>query len=385
MEDHFGTTGLCLPIHFQILSVWKETLEQPIPSVLTSFFECGGSPLLAERMLDAVAAETGHRVSMDTFARNPTIAGLSDALIDRIDLREIVEVQEGRGETPLFYFHGDIMGGGFYARPLAEELGSDWPFYSVPMPPVSRRQVNSVEEIASRYCERLRELRPSDSYAIGGFSLGATIAYEVARQLAESGNNVCAVILIDPDLPSAAEQVCLRMINSRPRDFAARVGAFTTCYSKLERLHYLWHSPWHVKADFISRKGAKMVRGPENVDAQEETIDVARDPWRLDVFQYLVTAYQLKPFEGPVAMMLTEPQVKARPKLARKWHRAAPRLTVHPVPGSHMTVITTRRTALVSGMRKVLLRNIAATRRAAADSIEEEENTLSLGRTGSTA
>ena len=55
----------------------------------------------------------------------------------------------------------------------------------------------SVEEASSIYLRKIRTIQPEGPYIFGGWSAGAALAYEVARQLLDQGETVLGLILID--------------------------------------------------------------------------------------------------------------------------------------------------------------------------------------------
>ncbi len=57
--------------------------------------------------------------------------------------------------------------------------------------------LSSIEEIAAYYIQLITDRQPVGPYSVGGFSLGGVIAFEMARQLKDSGNEVHLVALID--------------------------------------------------------------------------------------------------------------------------------------------------------------------------------------------
>src|SRR5687767_3758395 len=107
-----------LAIHFQLLEVWEKLLGKRPGGIDESFFDVGGDSLLLARMMEEVERATGKYVSIVRFVENPTIRHLADCLVAEISNDdEVALIQRGEpGRTPLFYFHGDVLGGGFYAR-----------------------------------------------------------------------------------------------------------------------------------------------------------------------------------------------------------------------------------------------------------------------------
>ncbi len=61
----------------------------------------------------------------------------------------------------------------------------------------------SIEEMAAGYIRHIRKARPNGPYHVGSWSMGVSIAYEIARQLKETGDDAGLLILLDqgPDYP----------------------------------------------------------------------------------------------------------------------------------------------------------------------------------------
>jgi thioesterase domain-containing protein len=309
-----------------------------------------------------VAREIDQTPSAEEFLRQPTIAALADAMLELHDHQDVFEVQQGNGAVPFFFFHGDILGGGFYARTLARQLGPERPVYILPPARVTKDSTTTIEEIASERCRQIRRVRPHGPYMIGGFCISGLVAYEVARQLVEGGEEVPSVVLVDPELPTRVERMCLRALERAQRRGAepyAMMERFTTMNQKLARLQDVWHSPLREKLEFVLGNAKKLLRrgnGHSNHSSgnESQSPDVTRDGWRLDVFQWIATTYKLKPYPGRVTILITEEQQKARPSLVRSWTRMVSELRVRTLPGRHMTAITTCQAELAARIKMEL-------------------------------
>ncbi len=84
-------------------------------------------------------------------------------------------------------------------RELARRLGEDQPFYGLQAqgldgcnPPLA-----TIEEMATLYAKEIRRFQPHGPYLIGGYCMGGTLAYEVARQLRASGEEISLLALFD--------------------------------------------------------------------------------------------------------------------------------------------------------------------------------------------
>src|SRR5690606_33476167 len=61
----------------------------------------------------------------------------------------------------------------------------------------------TVEETASNYLAELRKVQPAGPYHLCGYSFGGVVAYEMARQLADDGERIEFLGLVDTENPSA--------------------------------------------------------------------------------------------------------------------------------------------------------------------------------------
>ncbi len=57
--------------------------------------------------------------------------------------------------------------------------------------------LRTVEEIADSYIAALRTVQPHGPYAIGGWSFGGFVAFEIARRLRAAGEDVTRLVLLD--------------------------------------------------------------------------------------------------------------------------------------------------------------------------------------------
>src|SRR6267378_3914955 len=93
---------------------------------------------------------------------------------------------------------------------MANELASVCPYYEgLRFPGVDGKEPPSIhtEEIANRLIGQVHEIRPEGPYALCGFSFGGIVAYEMARQMWDQGNDIETLILWDA---STWESECQR-------------------------------------------------------------------------------------------------------------------------------------------------------------------------------
>ncbi|MEW2446436.1 amino acid adenylation domain-containing protein [Streptomyces parvulus] len=186
--------------------MWTEILGIPEVGVHDDFFDVGGHSLLAVRLSAAVREEWDVEVPISELLRHGTIAELA-TLIRRggqeTSRVPVVTLREGEpGGRPLFLFH-PFGGTVFCYVELTRHLPAGRAVLAVEAPgieSVGEAEV-SVEGMAARYIEYLRDIQPSGPYALGGWCFGGVIAYEVAGQLRAAGEEIELLAAIDSRAP----------------------------------------------------------------------------------------------------------------------------------------------------------------------------------------
>jgi thioesterase domain-containing protein len=131
-----------------------------------------------------------------------TLARTIDGQSQRAPFSPLVPIQSSGSKTPFFCVH-PVGGTTFCYLPLAQWMPKDRPFYGLQAFGVEAgtQPLHTVEEMAGRYVEKIREVQPQGPYLLGGWSMGGVIALEMSRQLTQAGESVESVILFDSSVP----------------------------------------------------------------------------------------------------------------------------------------------------------------------------------------
>ncbi len=191
-----------------LAELWTALLPVERVGLNDNFFLSGGSSLLAVEMLTRVGETLGAQVPLDEFFRRSTLADLARMVerslggreVQRPAVASIVVLVQPEGSRPPFFMAG--LGLGWELRDLPAHLGPDQPLYGLrPTALLDRAGPWDARAIASRYVEALREVRPQGPYILGGGCAAGVVAFEMARQLTETGERVPLVVLFDVDFP----------------------------------------------------------------------------------------------------------------------------------------------------------------------------------------
>lgn len=184
-----------------LTQIWEKELQVEPIGVTDSFFELGGNSLIAASMLIEVEDVFGRSITLGSFFQTPTIEALAKALQDKPrdnPQQSLVAIQPHGSKMPLFCVHtrtGNVVE--YYA--LSQYLNREQPIYGLQAKGLNSGEVLDyrVEAMASSYIRELRELQPTGPYLLCGYSFGGLVAYEMAQQLVQNGQEIGLLALID--------------------------------------------------------------------------------------------------------------------------------------------------------------------------------------------
>ncbi|MGW8648317.1 amino acid adenylation domain-containing protein, partial [Nocardia salmonicida] len=187
------------PAESGLAALMAEALGLPEIGVHDDFFALGGTSLTAMRLIVSIEQRYGVSLPVSTLATGPTVAALAAQLDERAEVGfdPLVPLRPGTG-TPLFLVH-PIGGNVLCYLELSRYLPDDQPLYGLQAAGLETGSTpaESIAVMASNYITALRRVQPAGPYHLGGWSLGGMVAFEMARQLADSGHEVGTLALID--------------------------------------------------------------------------------------------------------------------------------------------------------------------------------------------
>lgn len=362
-----------------VRALFAEMLGIPPQQVLadSSFFTLGGHSLLTTRLLSAVRDSLEADVSLIDFFRQPTVIGLAEAverqrgeslsarrdaqrdtrLSSRLEERLetlpacLVPMQLGSPTEPTssaptpgspIFWVPPAAGSPLCYLELVRNLDpllSSWGLQAPGLRP-GESPLSRVPELAAHFIEGMRAVSPQGPYRIAGWSFGAVVAWEMARQLAESGTQVELLALLDGGMD---QWHLSRMKNPWKAVTSAgavlRIAMETGLPRSYEELRTLvsWlgislpPSAAYAEAGGIPAKWA-LLRGlrPE----------VARSLRVLKATFLAGARYRLPPYSGAASLFRTGKfQERRDDYLSRLQRLVHGSLEVSSIPGNHMTLI----------------------------------------------
>ncbi|MCP5049582.1 MAG: amino acid adenylation domain-containing protein, partial [bacterium] len=198
-------------IEEKLVEIWSEVLgiKKRKISVESDFFKLGGHSLKASMMASKVYSTFDIKVPLLSIFKSPTIKDIANH-IRSIEIRD----REGnndqlvlmnRGTNPgkhLFFIHDGTGEVDIYAE-FSKHLDSTFNIWGIRAERFEEHAAKTltVEDLASSYIVRIKEIQSQGPYYIAGWSLGGTIAFEIIRRLEERGEEVALAALIDSPGP----------------------------------------------------------------------------------------------------------------------------------------------------------------------------------------
>ncbi|XYH95261.1 type I polyketide synthase [Sorangium sp. So ce1128] len=181
-----------------------------------SLLDLGLDSLMSLELRDRIALSLNVKLPINLLLEHPTVAALAERALDALSLpappdgerghqdggarrrSPLVAIQPGGEGSPFFCVHpfgGPVL---CYTE-LARHLGTERPFYGLQAIGLEDGVApdDQIEDMAARYLEAIRAVKPAGPYLLGGWSLGGLVAFEMAHQLVRCGERVALLAMID--------------------------------------------------------------------------------------------------------------------------------------------------------------------------------------------
>jgi amino acid adenylation domain-containing protein len=191
----------------------RSTLEEEIAALFASmlgiekvqmrddFFILGGDSLSALSLVDTLEKQYGVRLTLDKMYHIKTpmqLAKYIEASSCSTSKSPLV-LLNAKGKTPPLFLVHPVGGTIFCYMPLSRQLEKHRKLYAVQDPGLmdSAYAFDTLELLAGYYVEEIRKVQAHGPYYIGGYSMGGTIAFEIAHQLLQAGEKIHFLGLFD--------------------------------------------------------------------------------------------------------------------------------------------------------------------------------------------
>lgn len=185
----------------RIAVMWQELLRVESSGRRDNFFASGGHSLLAIQLLARINEAFETQLALVDFFEDPTIMGLAKRIdpenhsLSSASRRRLLEIKSGSG-IPFFCVKGAGDVGGSYDS-FAGALDERQPFFGFPDLDFEDDEPATVEHLAAYCIEDMKKVCPKGPYYLGGYSFGGIVAFEMAKQLVDAGDDVALLAMLD--------------------------------------------------------------------------------------------------------------------------------------------------------------------------------------------
>ena len=180
-------------------TLWAKALGLDHVGLDDDFFLLGGDSLQAVELFLGVEKAFGQRLPRSVLFEAGTVSEMARRIEAAVPSSCLVPMQTSGNRPPFFCVHGGT-GHVLNFRDLARHLGPSQPFYALQAEGLDGSSTLHfrTEDMAAHYLEEIRKVQPSGPYYLGGFSFGGRVAFTMARQLRDMGEEVGLLALLDP-------------------------------------------------------------------------------------------------------------------------------------------------------------------------------------------
>lgn len=315
------------PLEETLAEIWRSVLGLPSVGVHDNFFLLGGHSLLAVQVMARLRRATGVDLPVSVLFRYRTIADLAvriGSLGAGAEERPgaLARIQSGTVAPALALVH-PAGGSVFCYASLATAL-TNRTVYAFE----GGQEAPSHEARAAAYLAELEAADPGP-FVLGGWSLGGTLAFEMARRLHARGQDPGPVVLIDsflydgdPDSPDTHAY----LLHSFLRDLTADLGMPAPALPPGSELL----TARRLFADVLDGWSDSVPAGLD-LDEVVRRYGIYRDNM-LGLAAYRPAGPR---YPGEVHLL----QAEQSPEAVEGWRAVAENVVVHRIPGDHYSIM----------------------------------------------
>jgi thioesterase domain-containing protein len=199
-------------IEATLVQLLERLLGIELIGIYDNFFDLGGDSFLAVQLVNQLHNHFQTGIFLHHIIEAPTVARLAILLQTLAERTRqgletyrspLVALKPNGNRRPLFCVHpagGTVL----CYLDLARHLDPDQPLYGLQAPTIyGGPHHETIEAAASCYLDVVRGVQPHGPYLLSGMSYGGNVAFEMARQLHQQGEETNLLALFDSYPPVA--------------------------------------------------------------------------------------------------------------------------------------------------------------------------------------
>ncbi len=299
----------------RLQTIWSTLLGVPV-GIHDNYFELGGHSLQAVELFAKIRREYNLDLPLATLLAAPTVAQLAERLGGPPrSLRSLVSIRPGGTRPAIFCVHG-AAGYALNFKAVARHLDSEQPIYGLQAVGIDGDQppLDDIDALAARYLDEIASVQRRGPYHLAGVSVGGLIALEMAHRLRRRGEQVGALILVDP-----ARRRLPLLVRAAAALSLVREGRFARAGSVLiararDEIRWWVRARRDQKVEQANRVRKALVRAMQR--------------------------YSPRPYDGPITLIHSHFGDEMAESYHRAWrHLALGRFEIHSMPGGQQCLL----------------------------------------------
>jgi thioesterase domain-containing protein len=266
-----------------------------------------------------------------------SVAGLAELIrsdASAVAASPLVPIQRRGRHAPLAFVHpagGNVL----CYQALSNALGPDVPFFGLQATPsAGTAAARSIGDLARAYKPAVLALGAEREPLLGGWSMGALVAFEVACLLEREDGRAPAVAVLDQVAPGAHGAPVADDELSRLERFAAKVSEFVGADLEVARDELAQQSADEQAAAFLERfKEHQLAPASTTTDEFRGFLDLMLAHNRMTV------EYEPSRYAGKVVVLRAARDDDPRPSDLGWQRHCAQQVEVVEVPGTHVSMM----------------------------------------------
>ena len=225
------------PVREMLTAHWHNVLGHDEFSITDSFFDVGGTSMLAAVLHRRIEASLRQYVPMLALYQSPTLDAMVKTVVDAdwpLKSEFVFSLSTTGKKLPLYCVASPEVNTTGYAL-LASRLEPERPVHVVQAPPevgrVQRISLRALPELSAQYVAGIHATQPTGPIALLGTCSGSQIALEMARQLIAAGREVPFLCILDTWAlyTFSRRRLAVRRALARGSYYRKRVADLVTC------------------------------------------------------------------------------------------------------------------------------------------------------------
>ncbi|MCB0211209.1 MAG: amino acid adenylation domain-containing protein, partial [Anaerolineae bacterium] len=312
-----------------------------------NFFDLGADSVHLVQLRNKLQETWGRDIPMVTLFNHPTISDLAQYLTEQTREHTNEETDppqevwsplvalQPKGSAPPFFCIHPLLGVVFPYLQLAHSLDRERPFYGLQAVGLDGKQppYTCFQDMAAHHIKAIRVVQPDGPYFLGGWSLGSWIAFEMAQQLQEAGEEVALLAIIDTEAGIQTgsywqrSRSALTFTTVIVRDIWPFVRDYFSLVTERTR-----------PTSALDNDLSTIPSGPPLSSLKQPIVGDILKVWRANM--RALSKYSPQPYSGTITVFrATEQNNKKDGNPYLNWDTLASNVTAIDVPGNHFTTL----------------------------------------------